>query len=154
LCFIETGLLGTKDRCVSVFKDELVVKSQRNVPSAVFGITPLGWSDPYPIEAVENPSLPDLHLLGEIDYSDAFIVDDCSQKVRTTVWLTGLDARAHVSVSAEIKTDAVSVEQLLHDASKGFLLEPTYPAGGWGCHRAMRPGRREIPGATGKPVRV
>jgi hypothetical protein len=49
------------------------------------------------------------------------------------------DSRAHVPVSAESEADTVGIEEILHDGSKGFLLEPTVRAGGLGMSSRHAP---------------
>ena len=49
------------------------------------------------------------------------------------------DASAHASLSAQGEADAVGVEKVLHDGSKGFLLEPTFRTGGLGMSSCQAP---------------
>ena len=52
-------------------------------------------------------------------------------------WTACPDARAHAPLSAEGEADAVSIEEVFHDGSKGFRLDPIGLPGGLGmssCH--------------------
>src|ERR1039457_4464206 len=47
------------------------------------------------------------------------------------------NARAHFALPAKHEANAVRVEKIFHDGSKGFLLEPIFRTGGLGmssCH--------------------